>query len=109
MNQWSSFKFRMSSPPAQTQNLPSEDFLARVLDRTILKSGKKSQVEWLGYKKVVATSGVQDPYFGVQPSRIFGFFWIWIEYRFPFNRIRIRIIQMKKSGRTKILCGIIFL
>jgi len=39
----------------------------------------------------VCTSGVQDPDFGAQSSRIYGF--IWIGYRFPFNRIRI--IQVK--------------
>jgi len=44
---------------------------------------------------LVHTSGVQDPGFGVQPGRILAFFWICIGYRFPFNRIRIRIIQMK--------------
>jgi len=44
---------------------------------------------------LVHTSGVQDPGFGVQSGRILGFFWICIGYRFPFNRIRIRIIQMK--------------
>jgi len=33
--------------------------------------------------------------FGVQSGGIFGFFWIWIGYRFPFNRILIRIIPMK--------------
>jgi len=43
--------------------------------------------------RVLQSSGVQDPDFGVQSGRIFGFFWIWIGYRFPFNRIRI--IQMK--------------
>jgi len=42
-------------------------------------------------------SGVQDPDFGVQSGRIFEFFWIWIGYRFPFNQIRIRIIQMKQN------------
>jgi len=39
------------------------------------------------------TSGVQDADFGVQSGRILGIFWIWIGYRFLFNRIRI--IQMK--------------
>jgi len=47
------------------------------------------------YHQSPCTSGVQDPDFGVQSCRIFGLFWIWIGYRFPFNRIRIRIIQMK--------------
>jgi len=32
---------------------------------------------------------------------------IWIGFRFPSHRIRIRVIQMKKSGRAKILYGII--
>ena len=44
---------------------------------------------------LACTRGVQDPDFGVQSGRIFGFFWIWIGYRFPFNRIRIN--QMKKN------------
>jgi len=43
------------------------------------------------------TSGVQDPDFGVQSGWIFGLFWIWIGYHFPFNRIRIWIIQMKSN------------
>jgi len=42
---------------------------------------------------LLQTSGVQEPDFGVQSGRIFWFFWIWIGYRFRFNRIRI--IQMK--------------
>jgi len=46
--------------------------------------------------KNLRTPGVQDPDFGVQSGRILGIFWIWIGYRFLFNRIRNRIIQMKE-------------
>jgi len=51
-------------------------------------------------------SGVQDPGFGVQSGQILRIFWIleffWnfldeIGYRFRFNRIRNRLIQMKKT------------
>jgi len=42
---------------------------------------------------LLSTSGVQNPDFGIQSGRILGIFWIWIGYRFHFNRIRI--IQMK--------------
>jgi len=43
----------------------------------------------------IRTSGVQDPDFGVQSGGILEIFWIWIGYRFLFNRIRYRILQMK--------------
>jgi len=52
---------------------------------------------------LVQTSGVQGPDFGFQSVRIFGMFLDldWIVYRLPFNRIRIRIIQMKKIWSCK--------
>ena len=58
-------------------------------------SFKQSACRGAMSQKRLQTSGVQDPDFGVQSGRIFGLFWIWIGYRFPFNRIRIRNIQMK--------------
>jgi len=54
------------------------------------------------YFLVCAISAVQDPVFEVQSGRIFGIFWIWIGYRFSFNRIWT--IQMKYNvAKQKIL------
>jgi len=47
--------------------------------------------------KCIPNSGVQDPVFWVQSGRILRIFWIWNGYHFHFNRIRNRIIQMKKN------------
>jgi len=49
----------------------------------------------------ILNSGVEDPDFRVQSGRILRIFRIWIGYRFRFNRIRNRIIQMKKCDHAK--------
>jgi len=50
----------------------------------------------------MSTSGVQDPDFGLQSARILGIFRIRNGCRFPFNGIRIRIIQMSHTVAIKI-------
>jgi len=70
----------------------TEDFLRNFL-QCIRDSGV--QTEYLeSSSDVTKYQWCAGPGFRVQSGRLFRFLWNWIGYRFPFNRIRIRVIQM---------------